>query len=124
MKRFHFSLRTLLIAVAIVCVGLGLGRHWYVHATTMLTIARKHEALAQRNADIAWGLQRMPIPEPGSEQEKQAQEYWGHYSRHKDVAAKFRRAAWWPFSPSPKANLDFLADGLREVDARRDIYGE
>lgn len=105
MKRIRFSLRTLLFTIAALCLVLGGGRQWYVHAAKMNRFASEFDQLAQRRADTAWGLQRLPVPEPGSEQDKMAQRYWGIYHEYKKIADLYRRAAWWPLSPEPKFKL-------------------
>lgn len=102
MKRFRFSLRTLLIAIAVLCLLLGPARLWYVHATNMNAKAYEYEGQAQQYADTAWGLQRLPAPEPGSEQDKLAQRYWSLHHEHKKMADHYRRAAWRPFASEPK----------------------
>jgi hypothetical protein len=90
---FSFSLRTLLIVVAI----WGIGIVWWQRSSKFAELSAQHSVTAQHFADAAWGTQR--FSGFSEESNRQAQPLWEAYAYHDWIAKKYRYASWLPFVP-------------------------
>jgi hypothetical protein len=96
---FSFSLRTLLIAVTLIAVGIV----WWQRTSQFEQQRAAHAALAQQYADVAWGMQRFSGFAEHANQE--AKPLWEQYQYHHELAGRYQRAAWLGFVPSPVEGL-------------------
>jgi len=94
-SRFSFSLRTLLIAITLIAVGIV----WGQRTRKFEQRRAQHAAAAQRYADVAWGIQRFSGFSDQANEE--AKPFWDQHWYHANLAAQYRRAAWIGFVPAP-----------------------
>jgi hypothetical protein len=95
-SRFSFSLRTLLIVITLIAVGIV----WWQRTRVFEQRRQVHDEAAQQYADIAWGMQRFSGFSEAANRE--AQPFWEQHQYHADLVAQYQRAAWLGFVPAPE----------------------
>jgi hypothetical protein len=94
-NRFSFSLRSLLIAITLIAIGIV----WWQRTLRFEQRRAVHASAADQLADVAWGISR--FSGFSEESNREAQPYWEQYQYHDDLAKQYARAAWVGFVPAP-----------------------
>ena len=93
--RIRFTLRTLLVAIVAIAVGLESWKRAEKRADGLKRMAAEHARKAQEYADAAWGIQRLGGFHP--EYDTQARRYGQLHAEHRDFSERCRRAVWRPW---------------------------